>query len=119
MREPDSEADIWWGEGSPNLEMDPRTFLLNRCSPAQYFVELMHQAAVTAATVRAGHTKRRVTSGKLGRTRALFKPCSIMALRLCIRCICARARERAVDYLNSRDRIYVVDGYAGWDPEVG
>ncbi|KAI9890539.1 MAG: Protein kinase C-like 1 [Vezdaea aestivalis] len=24
-------------------------------------------------------------------------------------------RERAIDYLNTRDRIYVVDGYAGWD----
>jgi phosphoenolpyruvate carboxykinase (ATP) len=26
-------------------------------------------------------------------------------------------RERACDYLSSRDRIYVVDGYAGWDRE--
>jgi phosphoenolpyruvate carboxykinase (ATP) len=26
-------------------------------------------------------------------------------------------RERACDYLSSRDRVYVVDGYAGWDPE--
>jgi phosphoenolpyruvate carboxykinase (ATP) len=26
-------------------------------------------------------------------------------------------RERACDYLSTRDRIYVVDGYAGWDPE--
>ncbi|MCB9532541.1 MAG: phosphoenolpyruvate carboxykinase (ATP) [Myxococcales bacterium] len=26
-------------------------------------------------------------------------------------------RERAVDYLNTRERLYVVDGYAGWDPE--
>ena len=26
-------------------------------------------------------------------------------------------RERAVDYLNTRNRIYVVDGYAGWDPK--
>ena len=26
-------------------------------------------------------------------------------------------RERALDYLNMCDRIYVVDGYAGWDPE--
>jgi phosphoenolpyruvate carboxykinase (ATP) len=26
-------------------------------------------------------------------------------------------RQRAVDYLASRDRVYVVDGYAGWDPE--
>jgi phosphoenolpyruvate carboxykinase (ATP) len=24
-------------------------------------------------------------------------------------------RERAVDYLNTRNRIYVVDGFAGWD----
>lgn len=26
-------------------------------------------------------------------------------------------RERAKDYLNTRDRLYVVDGYAGWDPQ--
>lgn len=25
-------------------------------------------------------------------------------------------RERAIDYLNTRSRLYVVDGYAGWDP---
>src|SRR5690348_11097606 len=25
--------------------------------------------------------------------------------------------ERAVDYLNTRDRLYVVDGYGGWDPK--
>jgi phosphoenolpyruvate carboxykinase (ATP) len=26
-------------------------------------------------------------------------------------------RERAVDYLNSRERVYCFDGYAGWDPD--
>lgn len=26
-------------------------------------------------------------------------------------------RERAVDYLNTRDQLYIVDGYAGWDPK--
>lgn len=26
-------------------------------------------------------------------------------------------RERAKDYLNTRDRLYVVDAYAGWDPK--
>eukprot|EP01111_Echinosteliopsis_oligospora_P003774 TRINITY_DN1592_c1_g1_i1.p1 TRINITY_DN1592_c1_g1~~TRINITY_DN1592_c1_g1_i1.p1 ORF type:complete len:600 (-),score=201.36 TRINITY_DN1592_c1_g1_i1:91-1890(-) len=26
-------------------------------------------------------------------------------------------RERAVDYLNTRDQLYVVDGFAGWDPK--
>ncbi|MBI4605886.1 MAG: phosphoenolpyruvate carboxykinase (ATP), partial [Planctomycetes bacterium] len=25
-------------------------------------------------------------------------------------------RQRAIDYLNTRDRIYVIDGFAGWDP---
>ena len=25
-------------------------------------------------------------------------------------------RERAKDYINTRDRVYVVDGFAGWDP---
>jgi phosphoenolpyruvate carboxykinase (ATP) len=27
-------------------------------------------------------------------------------------------RERAIDYLNSLDRLYIFDGFAGWDPEV-
>ncbi len=27
-------------------------------------------------------------------------------------------RERAVDYLNTRSRIYCVDAYAGWDPDT-
>jgi phosphoenolpyruvate carboxykinase (ATP) len=26
-------------------------------------------------------------------------------------------RERAIDYLNTRDRVYVFDGFAGWDPK--
>ncbi len=26
-------------------------------------------------------------------------------------------RERAIDYLNTRDRLYVVDGFAGWHPQ--
>src|SRR5690606_34946799 len=26
-------------------------------------------------------------------------------------------RERAIDYLNTREQLYCVDGYAGWDPE--
>ncbi len=26
-------------------------------------------------------------------------------------------RERSIDYLNTKERLYVVDGYAGWDPQ--
>jgi hypothetical protein len=27
-------------------------------------------------------------------------------------------RERAVDYLNMLERLYIFDGFAGWEPEV-
>lgn len=27
-------------------------------------------------------------------------------------------RERAIDYLNTRERLYIVDGFAGWDPAL-
>ena len=27
-------------------------------------------------------------------------------------------RERAVDYLNMLERLFIFDGFAGWDPEV-
>lgn len=54
MRDPETEADIWWGAGSPNYEIDEKTFLINR--------------------------------------------------------------ERAVDYLNMLDRVYVFDGLVNWDP---
>lgn len=27
------------------------------------------------------------------------------------------SRRRAIDYLNTRDLLYVIDGYAGWDPK--
>lgn len=55
VKEADTQADLWWGKGSPNLEMDEKTFVLNR--------------------------------------------------------------ERAVDYLNTLERLYVFDGFAGWEPE--
>ncbi|AQL07952.1 phosphoenolpyruvate carboxykinase homolog2 [Zea mays] len=47
--------DLWWGKGSPNIEMDEHTFLTNR--------------------------------------------------------------ERAVDYLNSLDKVFVNDQFLNWDPE--
>ncbi|CAK7355974.1 unnamed protein product [Dovyalis caffra] len=47
--------DLWWGKGSPNIEMDEHTFMVNR--------------------------------------------------------------ERAVDYLNSLEKVFVNDQYLNWDPE--
>jgi len=36
VREPGSEGDLWWGEGSPNYPMDERSFLLNRHRAVDY-----------------------------------------------------------------------------------
>ena len=52
VRNPESEADIWWGD--INIPISEDIFLINR--------------------------------------------------------------DRAMDYLNTRTQLYVVDGYAGWDP---
>eukprot|EP00246_Nothoceros_aenigmaticus_P002378 TRINITY_DN13247_c0_g1_i1.p1 TRINITY_DN13247_c0_g1~~TRINITY_DN13247_c0_g1_i1.p1 ORF type:complete len:655 (+),score=106.13 TRINITY_DN13247_c0_g1_i1:605-2569(+) len=53
--EASSKNDLWWGKGSPNIEMDEETFLVNR--------------------------------------------------------------ERAVDYLNSLEKVFVNDQFLNWDPE--
>jgi len=53
VRNPNSEADIWWG--SVNIPLEPHAFEINR--------------------------------------------------------------ERAIDYLNTRTRLYCFDGFAGWDPK--
>jgi len=29
----------------------------------------------------------------------------------------ASNRERAIDYLNTRETLYCIDGFAGWDPD--
>lgn len=55
VKEESSQDDLWWGKGSPNIEMDEEAFLINR--------------------------------------------------------------ERAVDYLNSLEKVYVNDQFLNWDPE--
>ncbi|KAL0431425.1 UNVERIFIED_CONTAM: Phosphoenolpyruvate carboxykinase (ATP) [Sesamum radiatum] len=55
VRDETTEHDLWWGKGSPNIEMDEHTFMVNR--------------------------------------------------------------ERAVDYLNSLDKVFVNDQFLNWDPE--
>ncbi|KAJ6809588.1 phosphoenolpyruvate carboxykinase (ATP) [Iris pallida] len=55
VKDENTENELWWGKGSPNIEMDEHTFLVNR--------------------------------------------------------------ERAVDYLNSLDKVFVNDQFLNWDPE--
>lgn len=55
VRDDTTEDELWWGKGSPNIEMDEHTFMVNR--------------------------------------------------------------ERAVDYLNSLDKVFVNDQFLNWDPQ--
>uniref|UniRef100_A0A7N0VK86 Phosphoenolpyruvate carboxykinase (ATP) n=1 Tax=Kalanchoe fedtschenkoi TaxID=63787 RepID=A0A7N0VK86_KALFE len=55
IKDETTKEELWWGKGSPNIEMDEHTFLVNR--------------------------------------------------------------ERATDYLNSLDKVFVNDQYLNWDPE--
>ncbi|CAN8276507.1 unnamed protein product [Cochlearia groenlandica] len=55
VRDATTGDELWWGKGSPNIEMDEHTFMVNR--------------------------------------------------------------ERAVDYLNSLDKVFINDQYLNWDPE--
>ncbi|KAA0036370.1 phosphoenolpyruvate carboxykinase [Cucumis melo var. makuwa] len=55
VKDENTERELWWGKGSPNIEMDEHTFMINR--------------------------------------------------------------ERAVDYLNSLDKVFVNDQFLNWDPE--
>ncbi|XP_022142325.1 phosphoenolpyruvate carboxykinase (ATP) [Momordica charantia] len=55
VKDETTQNELWWGKGSPNIEMDEHTFLINR--------------------------------------------------------------ERAVDYLNSLDKVFVNDQFLNWDPE--
>lgn len=45
VRDPTTEKDIWWASsssGSPNYEMDERSFLLNRETAVSYLNSLHH-----------------------------------------------------------------------------
>ncbi|WOL19341.1 phosphoenolpyruvate carboxykinase [Canna indica] len=55
VKDDTTAQELWWGKGSPNIEMDEHTFMVNR--------------------------------------------------------------ERAVDYLNSLDKVFVNDQFLNWDPE--
>lgn len=52
----------------------------------------------------------------MGHTVAVKRTCVDACTGLCRTFILNR--ERAVDYLNMLERIYIFDGFAGWDPEV-
>lgn len=40
VKDDTTEAELWWGKGSPNIEMDEKTFLVNRERAVDYLNSL-------------------------------------------------------------------------------
>ena len=134
VRESNSEADIWWAaannapaNGSPNYEMDEKCAAHVRVCCRQWWCQVgvfkmvLACGSLTACDAcRASHAVVEHMYISLARA-AAFALLQIVPLvqpwaRACRTFLLNR--ERAVDYLNMLDRIYVFDGFAGWDPEV-
>jgi phosphoenolpyruvate carboxykinase (ATP) len=99
VKEPGSEADIWWGAGSPNYEMDERTFILNRERAVDYLntLDRLYGGSACAPAALAPHSQSDVC--------AAADPARLLAVAHLVAC---RAASRPA----------VFDGYAGWDPEA-
>ncbi|KAF6791743.1 phosphoenolpyruvate carboxykinase [Colletotrichum sojae] len=131
VEEDSSKNDIWWGP--VNKPMSPE-FFSHKHSPSQphakgkddEYVMFQSSAAAQGGISPWGPSQHwwplarvwglievpssdsdlqwgPIRSG--GRTGRRFATASVWKIN----------RERAIDYLNTRNRIYVVDGYAGWD----
>ena len=97
--------------------------VLHNASPARLYEEaLRHDGALLAANgalvVRSG-----VKTGRSPRDKRVVDEPAVrpdvwwgdVNIRLSERTFLTN-RQRAVDFLNTRPRLYVVDGFAGWDP---
>ncbi|KAI5199570.1 ATP-utilizing phosphoenolpyruvate carboxykinase [Aureobasidium subglaciale] len=105
VREPSSEKEIWWGPVNKEMSPDVSTFffilpdLVHEKHLVAGWPELFsHSGASTAGLGCYVSSTPLYGSGKRSGS-------GVWKIN----------RERAVDYLNTRNRIYVIDGYAGWD----
>ncbi|EFY89138.1 phosphoenolpyruvate carboxykinase [Metarhizium acridum CQMa 102] len=85
VQEPSSENDIWWGPVNKPMSTEGLDWAESRDSS--------RLDPITTVENRAEKP---------------FVPLQVLR-------VWKINRERAVDYLNTRNRIYVIDGYAGWD----
>lgn len=122
VMEPDSQQDIWWSDGtngSPNFEMDDRSSSDLICHQVMMANSIsVHISPALSHSELEYISKQQQLSHKYALQVAQQSQhnvnCSIV-----FNCRTFKLnRERAVDYLNMLDRIYVFDGFAGWEPEV-
>ena len=116
VKEPSSEKDVWWGPVNkpmaPEVSLNSSQLDLIRCANracARQRVELI------ALDLGYMNGSCHVLPGCCPyRYRALALSIWSLTLVGALQ-VWKINRERAIDYLNTRNRIYVVDGYAGWD----
>ncbi|KAF5705346.1 phosphoenolpyruvate carboxykinase [Fusarium globosum] len=124
VEEASSKDNIWWGP--VNKPMTPelwRGILTLVSQPWEHEKICLHHEFYAHNQDERTETKRRDPRRKsISIPSSDFNwPCpedtrsmSVMALMACP-LVWKINRERAVDYLNTRSRIYVIDGFAGWD----
>lgn len=114
VREAESEGDIWWNKdknGSPNFEMDERSVPVQLGCMDSSVCSITSKHNLPSLACMEVYPVPHEQQYKTMHPETQVKNC----------CVCRTFllnRERAVDYLNMLDRLYVFDGYAGWDPEV-
>ncbi|KAK7183697.1 phosphoenolpyruvate carboxykinase [Paraphaeosphaeria sporulosa] len=109
VEEDSSKNDVWWGPVNkpmtPDVRSSPFHGALADCSRVLPSIPAsLLQAPLPRIAAHAGSALGEIPHVGAFRNRSLI---DTQVWRI--------NRERAIDYLNTRNRIYVVDGFAGWD----
>ncbi|KAJ9293933.1 hypothetical protein DTO271G3_7309 [Paecilomyces variotii] len=110
VREPSSEKDVWWGPVNKPMSPDMTSFvklsIKERCE---------EWAGLPQITVLCKYHLSFLETFPLNSWALIFHCATPRPFASAILPVWRINRERAVDYLNTRNRIYVIDGFAGWD----
>ncbi|KAJ9210102.1 hypothetical protein DTO166G4_8292 [Paecilomyces variotii] len=110
VREPSSEKDVWWGPVNKPMSPDMTSFV--KLSVTETLRGMGRMASNDSALQIPFFASGDISICFLALISAVqplgpFASAILPVWRI--------NRERAVDYLNTRNRIYVIDGFAGWD----
>ncbi|KAJ9200755.1 hypothetical protein DTO164E3_3905 [Paecilomyces variotii] len=110
VREPSSEKDVWWGPVNKPMSPDMTSFV--KLSVTETLRGMGRIASNDSALQIPFFASGDISICFLALI-STVQPLGPFASAILP--VWRINRERAVDYLNTRNRIYVIDGFAGWD----